>query len=273
MKLLVVYFSPTGNTRTVAHAIARRCSQLGSQVTFCDISALSRRREHVDLAAVDAFIFGFPVHSLRAPRLVRQWLQQWQGEGKRCAMFFTYGGFSVHPAHYSTGRILEQQGFTVVASAQFPGAHTFNLGGWEALANRPDKEDLEVAGRYADAVHPRLLGTDTALPPAFERGEYSTKQLDQFEDFRFRVVTQLPTRSGAECRLCRQCEEVCPVGAFAAEPGEVVGSGCLACLACVAVCPDHVLHINDTRATWEKKLRMGQTNASLLNRQKAVFYL
>jgi len=273
MKLLMVYFSPTGNTRHVTHAVADRCAQLGSNITLWDITSPSQRRENVDPAAFDAFVFGFPVHSLRAPRLVRQWLRTWQGDKKRCAMFFTYGGFSVHPAHYSTGRILEQQGFSVVASAQFPSAHTYNLGGWEALAHRPDSEDLQAARRYADAVYPRLLGTDTALPSAFEQGDYTTKQLDHFEELRYRIVTQLPTRSGGECCLCRQCEKVCPAGVFAAELGEVIGSGCLACLACVAICPDQVLHINDTRATWEKKLRMGQTSASALNRQKAVFYL
>lgn len=273
MKLLMVYFSPTGNTRKVAQAVADRCDQLGSDVTLWDMTLPLQRQKNVELTAFDAFVFGFPVHSLRAPRLVRQWLRTWQGEKKRCAMFFTYGGFSVHPAHYSTGKILEQQGFRVVASAQFPSAHTYNRGGWEALPHRPNNEDLEEARNYADAVYPRLMGTDNKRPPAFEQGQYTTKQLDAFEDFRYQVVSQLPTRSGVECCLCRQCEKMCPVGVFAAEPGEVVRAGCLACLACVAICPEQVLHINDTHATWEKKLHMGQTSASVLNRQKSVFYL
>ena len=41
-----------------------------------------------------------------------------EGQGKKCAMFFTYGGFGVHPTHYSTRQILENQNFVVVSSAE-----------------------------------------------------------------------------------------------------------------------------------------------------------
>jgi hypothetical protein len=50
-------------------------------------------------------------------------------------MFFTYGGFGVHPTHYSTRQILKEQNFIVVSSAEFLGAHTFNLGGWRTDSN------------------------------------------------------------------------------------------------------------------------------------------
>ena len=51
-------------------------------------------------------------------------------------MFFTYGGFGVHPAHHATREILEERHFRVVSSAEFLGAHTFNRAGWEAMVDR-----------------------------------------------------------------------------------------------------------------------------------------
>lgn len=257
----------------MAQAVALKCSELGATITMSDITPLLSRRQPVEFSCYDAVIFGFPVHSLRAPRLVREWLSNIDGEGKRCALFFTYGGFSVHPAHHSTQQLLEQQNFRVVASAQFPGAHTFNLGGWNAFVNRPDKDDLDVACRYGAKIYNRLKGEDSHLLPTFDKGEYREKRLDQFESFRFNVVTQLPTRSGANCCLCRMCEQVCPTGVIDANSGEVIKQGCLACLACVAVCPDHVLQINDTTGSWEKKLQMGDITSFELNNQRAVLYV
>ncbi len=273
MKVAIIVFSATGNTARMAREIKTNFETLGVAVDGYDITALSDRQKTIDISPYQGIVFGFPVHSLRAPRVAREWLRTLTGHGKKAALFFTYGGFTVHPAHQSTRQILTEQNFSVVSSAEFPGAHTFNLGGWRAFPDRPNEPDFNLAQDYAQATLNRFTGEDPGILGDLDHSIYSGEQLDGFERLRFKIVTQLPTRAGRECSLCMACEDECPTGAMDAVTGEVDSHKCIACLACVANCPDQVLSINDTTPFWAFKLDMGKTTEQDLNLQQGKIYL
>jgi ferredoxin len=203
---------------------------------------------------------------------VRDWLRTLDGQGKKCSMFFTYGGFGVHPTHYSTRQILKEQNFIVVSSAEFLGAHTFNLGGWRAMEDRPNELDFEVAKNYVRITHKRFTGEDDGVLGELEKTEYPEEMLDAAESSRFKIVTQLPTRNGQECGMCLECEELCPTGAITAESGKADKEKCIACLACVSNCSEEVLKINDMSNSWSHKLDMEKVTEESLKEQKSKIY-
>jgi len=187
-------------------------------------------------------------------------------------MFFTYGGFGVHPTHYSTREILKEQNFIVVSSAEFLGAHTFNLGGWRALGDRPNELDFGVAKDYVELTCKRFAGEDDRILGELEKTVYTEEQLDWAETLRFGNVTQLPTRGGKECSMCLVCEEVCPTGAIEAESGKADKEKCIVCLACVSSCPEKVLEINDLSKTWSHKLDEEKVTEESIKEQKSKLY-
>ncbi len=272
MNVLIIYFSATGNTEKMTTVIEKRFTEIGGEVTMLNITSYKSRQEKIDLSLYDAVVFGLPVHSRRVPRVVREWLRTLNGQGKKCSMFFTYGGFGVHPTHYSTSEILEEQQFRVVSSAAFLGAHTFNIGGWKSMVGRPDEGDFETAKLYAEKTYKRFTGEDESLLGEFEKTELSQEKLDSFEAMRFNVVTQLPTRNGVECSMCSVCEEICPTGAIEAESGEADSEKCIVCLACVAKCSEQVLRINDTYHSWSLKLEKENITEESLKTQKSIIY-
>ena len=273
MKILLIYFSATGNTAKIGRVISGWLRELGATVDERDITSLGDRKDPLDVEPYQAVVFGQPVHSLRAPRIVRDYMRTLRGEGKKSAMFFTYGGFKVHPCHESTRQILTQQGFAVVSSAEFLGAHTFNLGGWQAMIGRPDTSDFKVAETYAEKMYERFTGNDPGILGELEKTGFSEQQLDSFELMRFKVLEQLPTRHGEDCSMCMLCEETCPTGAILAESGETEKAACITCLRCVHDCPDGVLKISDTSASWSKKLEMDQTTEEEISKKKSKMYL
>jgi len=273
MKVLLCYFSATGNTGKVAGAIGDAFRQLGVEVEEKDITPQSERSKKIDLEPYQAFVIGAPIYSWRAPRVVREWLRTLAGRGKKCSMFFTYGGFQVPPTHASTKQILEEQGFVVVSSAEFLGAHTFNLGGWRAVEGRPDESDFEVAKEYAKATHKRFIGEDPGTLGEMEKTLHTEEQLDSIETFRFNILTQLPTRQGEACSMCMICEESCPTGAMNAEAGEAESGKCIGCLACVAKCPEDALKINDMSDNWAFKLEMEEVTEESIKAKKSKIYL
>jgi ferredoxin/flavodoxin len=273
MKILLVYFSATNNTARMAEKIGQLFRELGAEVEKQDITSHEDRQEGMDLKPYDAVVFGFPIHSWRAPRIVRQWLKTLDGGGRKCSMFFTYGGFKIHPSHYSTKAILEGQGFVVVSSADFPAPHTYNLGGWRAMMERPDESDFLVAREYVERTFRRFTGEDTEILGDLEKTEFSEEHLDGIENFRFRIVTRLPTRDGRECGMCMACEELCPTGAMDAESGRADREKCIVCLRCLAGCPEDALEINDMSESWTMKLHMENATEESLKAGKSSIYL
>ena len=273
MKILMLYFSATGNTAKIGRVISDRLRKLGAGVDERDITSLRDRKDSIDMQPYQAVVFGQPVHSMRAPRVVRDYMRSLKGGGKKSAMFFTYGGFKVHPCHESTRQILTQQGFVVVSSAEFLGAHTFNLGGWRSMVGRPDASDYLIAEAYAEKMYERFTGKDPGILNELEKTDFSEEQLDSFELLRFKVLAQLPTRYGEDCSMCMLCEETCPTGAISAETGETEKPLCITCLRCVHDCPEGILKISDTSGSWNKKLEMDQTTEEEISKKKSKIYL
>jgi len=273
MKILLAYFSATGNTAAVADVIAHALTDLGAEVTRHEVTSLKDRQQTIDLDSYEAFVLGAPVHSGRAPRVMSDWWAALDGRGRKCATFFTYGGFTVYPAHYYAKKNLEDGGFTIVSSAEFLGKHSFNLGGFAAMVSRPDDSDFDVAGEYARKILKRFTGEDPDTLGTLKEPEFSEEQLDRFETHRFKTVTQLPTRGGRDCSMCMVCEEQCPTGAMKAKIGQADKKACIVCLGCVANCPDEVLHINDLSITWPMKLQKEGVTAEELKSKKSRILL
>ena len=205
--------------------------------------------------------------------MCRQWLDKLDGAGKKCSVFFTYGGFGKDPAHYYIKDLLEKRGFTLVSTAEFLGAHTFNRCGWQAAEHRPNLSDFKTAEEFADQTLKRLTGQDKTLLPDFQLPMYSSEQLDQAENFRFKLITKLPTRDAENCSMCMLCEQLCPTRAMDATAGTADRAVCIACFRCIANCPDNVLHTNDISDTWKNKLQMHNTTKEEIEQMESKIYL
>jgi ferredoxin len=273
MKIALVFFSPTGSTALVAEHIRDYLLDCRAVPTLIDITPMAYRGESLDMAPYDALILGVPVHSWRAPRVVRNWISGLCGDGKPCSTFFTYGGFQIHPAHHSTRTLLENAGFRLVSSAEFPASHTFNLGGWKAMENRPDESDFAVAKEYAEKTSCRFSGEDRNLPGPFEPTTHTEAFLDEIEMFRFRILSSLPARKAKSCSLCGICQEICPTGAFDAQRGAASADMCIACLGCLLRCPEQAITIPDLSESFAFKLKAeGMTIDQMQTKESRIYF-
>jgi putative NADPH-quinone reductase/NAD-dependent dihydropyrimidine dehydrogenase PreA subunit len=273
MKILVTYFSPTSNTKKIANKIVKAFTESGAQVDEKDITSFSDRSGPMELSTYDAVVFGFPIYVNRAPAIMRQWLKSLDGGGKKCSTFFTYGGINSHPAHRSTRSILEGQNFELVSSADFPGAHTFNRAGWEAMSGRPDDSDFNIAKEYAQKTIMRFSGEDEGRPGEFPEGAGDDKTLDQMEIGMKTMIPQFPSRMGEDCSMCLDCENLCPSDAMDAKTGEADKEKCILCLRCVDICPDEILKFSDLAPLFKSVLeRVKQTKEGLLEKKSKLYF-
>lgn len=273
MKIALFFFSATGNTAKIAEIIEKQLTELNVEVDKIDITSYLDRQKKINLDIYHSIIFGAPVYSRRAPRIVREWLQTLDGKNKKCSMFFTYGGPSAGVAHYYTKQILKKQGFQVISSAEFLGKHSFNYGVWKFCIDRPNSSDFDVAKEYALKTYKRFIGEDSKVVDFEKPNVINEKVLDSFEKYRFIVVSQLPTREDKECSMCRLCEKSCPTGAMNADMGRTDKNKCIICMRCVANCPDNALKINDISSTYTKKLKMEKLTEEILDNRVSKILL
>lgn len=272
LKIALVYFSATGNTKKIADTIKNYLAARRVFVTSIDITSYESRKKQLAFDEYDAVIFGFPIYSLRAPRICRQWLETLDGTGKKCAVFFTFGGFGKDPAHYYMKELLEKRSFTLVSTAEFLAVHTFNRSGWQAAEGRPHAADLKAAEKFTEKTLRRFTGEDPDTICDFDKPLYPSEQLDMAEQFRFKLITQLPNRDSQSCSMCMLCENLCPTNAMDAEKGMANPASCIACFRCIANCPDGVLHTNDISGTWDNKLQTHHTTKKEIDQMKSKLY-
>jgi len=127
LNIALIYFSATNVTRTYASVIGAGLQRRGCTVHAFDVTPWSARQDPLPVADFDAFVFGVPVFSDFAPRVINEWLPTLDGQGKRCAAFFTWGGRTTGYAPFHTALLLEQAGFRVQCVAELVGRHTYNL--------------------------------------------------------------------------------------------------------------------------------------------------
>ena len=242
-KISIIYFSATDVTRSYAQVLKDEILTMGWDVKCIDITSYGSRQGKMLTKDDQNIIFGFPVYGDLAPCVINDWICTLDGSGKKCAMFFTFGGRTSGYAHFHTKLLLDKAGFRVLFSAEFLGRHSFNQGGWSILEDRPDQADFEVARDFA------LLATDRFSmpnPPAFHLQKpfgygYAIKAKENKGKQTKRSLAH-PTRVTEECIMCRLCEDECPTLAFDADTGLSDIETCIECMRCVYICPEGVIH-------------------------------
>lgn len=245
LSIALVYFSATNVTHTYAQVIREVMLGQGCTVRSFNVTSHASRQKPLALDDSDGVIFGFPVFADFAPTVINQWLSTLEGRGKRCSLFFTYGGRTTGYAHFHTKLLLDRAGFQVLFSAEFLGRHSFNIGGWRMVPDRPNAGDLAVAREYAGLAIERFSAetrTEFRLQKPFGYNQVMAA-LEREPEVTERQWNN-PVRIPEGCSMCRDCENACPTGAFNADTGLSDPRTCIGCMHCVTICPDRVLRVD-----------------------------
>ena len=270
-EVALVYFSATNVTHTYVQVINEAFLDQGCAVELFNVTGYASRQEALPVDGFDGFIFGFPVFSDFAPSVINEWLPTLNGQGKRCTLFLTYGARTTGYAHFHTKLLLEQAGFQVLFSAEFLGRHSFNVGGWRILPDRPNEQDFAVAREYAALALERFLQD---VPPVFrlQKPFSYDRVLASLETQQKRTERGWtnPVRIAGECSMCRNCETECPAQAFDADTGLSDPERCIKCMHCVYICPDQVVKIDERmRDAYEGFLEYWHLTEEMINARQS----
>ncbi len=225
----LLYFSPTGTTRSVIHSIA---DGLGaSSTTTLDVSSPGARLSAPRLAG-QCLLIGAPVYfgrvqvnaaalyrTLRAPSV-----------GLPAVPVVVYGNRAWEDALLELSDLVTDAGYCVVAGAAFVGEHAYSDAGHPLAPGRPDADDLAIARAFGGSVRDKLnAGPPVPLAQVPGKRPYREPHAEPAPP---------PVTRAADCTLCGTCASVCPTGAVhCSTEVETDVRLCIRCAACVKHCP------------------------------------
>jgi flavodoxin/ferredoxin len=258
MKSLIIYFSQTGNTLSIAKCIHDGIIKVTSQ---CDIKALNDV-DIKNLSDYDLVGIGSPVFYLKEPFNVRDFIESLpELNGQHWFIFCTHGNV-VGNFFPSMAEKLKKKGGSVVGfhhtyaniTVPFYPRPSYTSG-------HPDSYDLEQAKQFGEEIVERSVAIKNQKPipvtPSYpvSSEEWIKESNVLTEEFLRQVLPKLSVNIDT-CIQCHECEENCPVqGIDIQDNPPRIQNPCIYCWRCVTICP--TLSIG---ANWELLIRMAPAN-------------
>jgi ferredoxin len=230
MKLIAIYFSPTGSTRRYTQVVT---AAMGKETTLVDIT-LPRDREQIISIQEEIILLGFPIYGMRIPMPVLEYLKQLRGNGNPLAVMAVYGNMGRGIVFAQVNQIAKKQNFRLIGAGFFLAEHSFSTDEFPVGKGRPDEDDLLGAQQYGEKLSAKIESGIWDLPKKETFPLSTVIAKAPYGGTRF--LLRQPRVDLQLCTQCFQCQKKCPNGAIT-DSLVIIESKCLRCFACVKVCP------------------------------------
>lgn len=256
---MIIYFSGTGNTRFVAHELARL---LGDSHIVCLDEELLRNPEESELKVLDSdrhVVWAFPTYGWGIPPVVENFIRNFQCETTFATLphfMLTTCGDDIGRTDRQWRRLMAQRCFRAeqAFSVQMPNTFVF-MPGFDVDSQSLTRKKLEAApsaiGKIADMISGCIPARDLITP-----GMLPWLKSGLFKSFFWNVYMKSTRfRHTGACVGCGECSRSCPMGNIVMtrnsdghrEPSW--GSACAYCLRCYHICPNHAVdYLHTTRS-------------------------
>ena len=229
----LIYFSPTGTTRTILETIAQGMGIDDYQVL--NITKEQVRREAPPEFSNDLVLLGAPVYAGRIPSLAAEYYARLKASNTPVILVVLYGNREYEDALLELSDISKAAGFTPLAGAAFIGQHSFSSEALPIAPGRPDASDLD----QAEALGRQLKGVLDGVDSVGELKALSFPGNQPYREGAGLVPFVAIQVSDEDCIECGFCMEVCPVNAIdAAAHYAPIPNQCIMCCACIQYCPE-----------------------------------
>lgn len=229
----LVYFSPTGTSKTVAKGITSGIDP--SIMELIDITTPEARKQPLQTSEDELLVVAVPVYMGRVPALLNEWLNAIQAHNTPTVCVVVYGNRAYENALLELKDIVTNCGCIPIAGAAYIGEHSFSDSETPTAQGRPDEDDLNHAQAFGRKIREKLqsISSISQVSDVHVPGSYPYEGVTELWDVDFIAVDD-------QCLQCGVCAEVCPVGAVDPEDSRRINiEKCITCCACIKSCPQN----------------------------------
>ena len=245
-RVWAVYWSATGNTKTVVTAAAEGlANKLDCPLSAIDITLPAAREKGMEFGPQDLVVIGTPTYAGKLPNKILPYVQeQIKGNGALAAAIVTFGNRNFDNSLAELCAVLEGDRFHTVAAGAFVGRHAFT----DVLGEgRPDWDDRREMTAFAKAIADKVISL-TEIPaavvvPGDAAAPYYVPKGTDGQPAKF--LKAKPQTDVGKCTNCGACARLCPMGAIDPENVASVPGTCIKCQACVRKCTRRAKYFDD----------------------------
>lgn len=241
MKILILYYSGTGNTKFACEVARLVVEKAGHKVTMKTYGKAGKET----LDGFDLYCFAAPVYEWAPAKNVERFVTSMARLPGKRAFIITSSAGATGQAIPLFARMLEGKGLTLLGNYNLICADSW--GGTRRWSYSQDAETptADSLGELA-AFTTKMLKATEALEQGrdVELPEYRVKPTGLFWASRFSRLAPSPRMKMGkkkvdqkECTECGVCAKNCPSGAIKLDPYPRFGNECIACWRCINTCP------------------------------------
>lgn len=252
MKILLLYFSGTGNTDFIAKKISQELLNQNYEVTISSVEKLSPS----EVANYDFLIFGYPVYAFDMPVFLHKYVDQMDQVSKKGLILFCTMGFYAGNAQKRVAQEFVAKGYIPIADEQI------KLPGSDGLAFMKKESKLVkkiVSTNYHESfkinqavgkivqkvneVNSNGINEDDALPRGKHVGRVTSGFTKLFFGY-FEGRLKKKFRVEDDCIKCGLCTRICPAKNIEFDQGKIrFLNRCFLCMRCIHHCPVEAIQI------------------------------
>ena len=251
MKISIIYFSGTGNTKAVAEGYKVALTNKGYVVNLKSIEDSHSLDDH------DLLLIGGPIYAGNMPDELINWVRKniKPVKEKKAIVFSTSAGLLNANGVKSIGKKLIKKGYELVDMATFEMPRNFYVDKYDPTPEEVQKQQFENAARR---ILDSLNLIDNMNPVIVDE---SVMMIDLFSDM-FRVMAKFMGKSfqiNENCIACGLCEKNCPKSNINSNDKKY-SNRCIMCTRCIHNCPVNAIsykgkHIEPYRVHYEISIK------------------
>ncbi|MGL4345293.1 MAG: EFR1 family ferrodoxin [Cellulosilyticaceae bacterium] len=245
-KVMIFYFSGTGNTCWVARKIGHKLKEKGFKVKTASIEKIDDIEANQLIGAADIVGFGYPIYCSDVPEPMQKFMQAVQSkQQKDCFVFCTQEAFSGDGARVSL-EFVEHADFRVKWTVHIAMPNNITAD-WSPLSYRYTPQSMNHILRRADAKVEWFCEAIVANKSVLQGFSKISRVAGSIQRVPYRKYAHKYNNMisfSPKCTHCGYCEKICPAQNITVTPiGNITYKRCMYCMRCYNFCPHTAIRI------------------------------
>ncbi len=252
MKVLVLYFSGTGNTAYVGKYLEKHLKDKDVNVHIASIETVNKSI----IAEYDYLIFGFPVYACDLPLFVQDYLKDLPLTKNKMTFIYCTKAIISGNALLHAQDIFEKSGYSTMGifDISMPGSDGLAFIKKDSyIARKIQKRDFNnipeanhLIEKLMEVHNSILLGEDINIHKVTMKISVRKKILGKimmkiYPFFENKIKKKFWVN--ANCIKCKKCEKICPSHNIKVNETVIFDNKCYLCMRCIHQCPVEAIQI------------------------------